>query len=188
MSGINKSYEAAKIRDLDDVRLIQKLAWAIPGVTRSVTGYFFGEHWLNGYCSFHKKLHVGNDYTDNASEGRPIHATSRGFVKQIANQGGWGYAVILQHEDKFTTSYLHLNFPSVSVGQEVQRGTLLGTTKFLVDEAGNHISHLHFGMRVADFNNPVSQAGALPEAACTINGTLYPGFPAFFLDSQSMNW
>ncbi len=173
---------------VDDVVLVQKLGWPIKGITRSVTGFHFGENWIHG-CSSYRKLHSGNDYTDAANQGRQIYAASRGFVKQVIYQKDWGYAVVVQHEGGFTTSYLHLNLPSVTQEQEVQRGTPLGTTIYLEDDKGNPISHLHFGLRIADFNNTVSQAGALPEVTCTDpSGVTYPAFPASFIDSEEMDW
>lgn len=170
---------------IDDVRLVQKLNWVMGSVPKTVSGYVFGEHWLEGYCSTYRKLHVGNDYSDNAASGRAIYAASRGFVKEVPDMssGGWGYAVILQHERGFTTSYLHLATPLVKAGDEVQRGTKLGTTTSLTMG-----SHLHFGARVTDYETSVSKVGALPEAACTIEGFLYPAFPAGFIDSEKMDW
>lgn len=167
---------------IDDVRFVQKLAWPIPGVTRAIGGYHFGENWLNS-CGGLMKLHSGSDYTDQADSGRAIYAASRGIVKQVNAQTGWGYAVVLQHESNFTTSYLHLNLPNVSVGMEVQRGALLGTTTALATG-----SHLHFGMRVIDYDSTLSQAGALPQTSCVINGFLYPPFANWFIDPEKMNW
>lgn len=185
LSGVFFQSSTAQTFYVDDVRLIQKFAWVIPGVDREVTGYYFGEFW-DKYCSgsSYRYLHVGNDYTDEASSGRSVYAASRGIVKQVYEQvdpvyGSWGFVVVIQHETSLTTNYNHLNSSNVSVGQEVQRGTLLGTTKYLSEG-----SHLHFGLRVSNYDTSTSQKGALPEVAC--DG--FPTFPSSFIDSQMMNW
>jgi hypothetical protein len=165
---------------IDDVRLVQKLAWPMPGYGKSVSGFFFGKHWQDDYCSNYQKLHTGNDYNDwTQLGGRQVYAAARGIVRQINKQGDWGYAVVIQHESGLITSYLHLNVPSVSKDTEVQRGALIGTTASL---SGN--SHLHFGVSVSNYDSVVSQAGALPEKACEMGGISYPGFPARFIDSE----
>ena len=163
---------------IDDVRFVQKLSYPLKDVVPQVSGYHFGEEWLNA-CDSLMKLHAGSDYFDNASEGAGIYAASRGVVKQVGEQAGWGHFVVLQHESRLTTSYLHLRKPSLSVGAEVQRGTLLGTTTNLPSG-----SHLHFGLRVAEFDSTVSQVGALPQKPCVISGKTYPAFPAYFIDSE----
>src|SRR3989344_434901 len=165
---------------IDDTKFIPVLSWPITGVAKQVTGYHFGDHWENGYCSSFRKLHTGNDYTDNADQGRAVYSCMRGVVKQKYDQpGGWGYVVVVQHESGLTTSYLHLNEPTtIQEGQEVWPGTLLGTTKYL---SGG--SHLHFGLRVKDYDVN-SQNGALPESAC--DGL--PAFPSSFLDTENLSW
>jgi murein DD-endopeptidase MepM/ murein hydrolase activator NlpD len=175
---------------IDDVRFVQKLSWMIPGVSRNVGGYRFGDHWLNGYCSTYRKLHTGNDYSDGTggTGGHEVRTASRGFVKQKREQfddtgSSWGYAVVIQHENGLTTSSLHLNPPNVNVGDEVQRGTYLGTTKYLPSGP-----HLHFGVRLKDYDITFSQAGALPEMSCAIGSTTYPAFSDGFINSEHMDW
>lgn len=171
---------------IDDVRFVQKLGWVMKDVTRNVplTEGRFGKHWQNENCSTYRKLHGGNDYDDRASSRRAIYAAARGIVRQVWKQSEWGYALVIQHERNLTTNYLHLNFPSVKEGAEVARGQYLGTTMYL--SSG---SHLHFGVRAANYSSTVSQVGALPEQACEYpNGITYPAFSDWFFDSEMMTW
>ncbi len=170
---------------IDDVRFVQKLSWVMD-VSKSIDGgYKFGNHWLSDFCdspATYRKLHNANDYV--ATSGQNVYSASRGVVKWARNQsGGWGYAVVIQHESGFTTSYLHLGVPSVIEGSEVQKGTLIAKVKDLGLD-----THLHFGLRVSDFHSTFSQAGMMPEKQCIIDSTSYPTFPANFLDFEQMDW
>ena len=167
---------------IDDVRFVQKLSWVMD-VARSIND-LYGSHWQSEFCdspNYYRKLHNGIDYA--AAGGQKVYSTSRGVVRQVHNQsGGWGYVVVIQHESGFTTSYLHLDTPSVTPDSEVQKGALLGKTAAIAKP------HLHFGLRVADYDEINSQAGMMPEKPCTINGINYPAFPANFLDSKQIDW
>jgi|CXWL01.1.fsa_nt_gi hypothetical protein len=168
--------------EIDDVRFVQKLNWVMD-IARSIND-LYGSHWQSEFCDSpkYRKLHNGVDYA--AAGGQKVYSASRGVVKQVHNQsGGWGYAVVIQHESGFTTSYLHLDTPSVTGDSgEVQKGALLGKTAAIAGP------HLHFGLRVADYDGINSQAGMMPEKSCTIGGTNYPAFPANFLDSKQIDW
>lgn len=169
---------------VDDVRFVQKFNWAMD-VARSVTGFEFGAVWLNKYCDATKnnpRLHTGNDYSDgaNVNFGTSVYAVSRGVVKDVLIQDGWGQAVIIQHESGLTTSYLHLDTVSVSKGSEIRRGMLLGKTTAL--DSG---SHLHFGVRTFEYDLAVSQAGALFKNVCGADDKI---FSNYFIDSERMDW
>ncbi len=189
-SGVAKNF------DVDDVVLVEKLMFPNPAV-HLVSGYYFGKFW-DAYCSSYMKLHAGADY--QASTSNPIFAAARGVVlkknEQFADEAhtiSWGWAVVIGHEDSFATSYLHLDNtldaqgnPVISEGQMVAKGTFLGYPKYLSYSLGG--THLHFGTRIGTFEQHVSQAGALPAGACTIDGYLYPAFPGGFVDPERMDW
>lgn len=176
---------------VDDVVLVQKLGWPMRDYPHSPDiinhdGGDFGDYWLNS-CGGLTKLHSGTDYGDGVTQGRSVYAAARGIVKTVNEQtdpygGSWGHAIVIQHESDFTSSYLHQT-PIVVQNQEVQKGDILGYTKNIVGG-----SHLHFGLRITKYDFSVSQAGALPQTPCVINGTLYPAFPSYFLDSEKMDW
>lgn len=169
---------------IDDVRFVQKLDWVMK--TPKIINDEYGTHWQNGNCDYPltylKKMHNGVDY--KAVPYEYVFSASRGFVKDIPNQGRRGYALIIQHESGLTTSYLHLGMPSLTIGSEVQRGTPLGKTGDITGP------HLHFGVRIGDFDS-LSQAGMMPEKACWItsesgNRAFYPTFPGRFLEPEKI--
>lgn len=182
LAGVAIETDTAATFMVDDVRLIQKFSYPMPSVAKSVSGWDFGDYYgVSSPCDGLAKMHNGIDYFDNQPYGgTAVKAGARGWVKQVATQsGGWGIAVVIQHESGLTTNYLHLDSVFVSVGQEVQRGGSLGVTANL---AGQN-SHLHFGLRTREFDSS-SDTGGLPQVACSP----YPAFPASFIDPESMDW
>ena len=91
--------------------------------------------------------HTGLDYLCPA--GTPILASEAGNVFFADwKPGGYGYCVFIQHPDGITTIYEHmLKDLSVTVGQQVQRGQLLGYSGSTGNSTG---PHLHFEMRDAN--------------------------------------
>ncbi|WP_215115159.1 peptidoglycan DD-metalloendopeptidase family protein [Exiguobacterium sp. s80] len=87
-------------------------------------------------------FHNGIDY--GAAKGTPVYATAAGKVTTSKNYGAYGNYIMMTHTidgSSFTSLYAHLNSRSVSVGQTVSQGQLIGT----VGETGNAFgAHLHF--------------------------------------------
>ena len=84
-------------------------------------------------------LHQGIDLA--APTGTPIYAVHAGTVTFSAWGGGYGYLVIIEHEDGVETLYGHASQLLVSEGQEVDAGEVVA----LVGNTGNSFgAHLHF--------------------------------------------
>ena len=87
--------------------------------------------------------HKGVDYA--APVGTPIYATADGTVEKAYNdtKGGGGNTVILNHGEKRTTGYAHMDRYVVQPGDNVKQGQLIG----YVGQTGNATGpHLHFSM------------------------------------------
>ena len=98
------------------------------------------------------RTHEGVDY--RAEEGQEVCAAADGTVYAIYEDEGLGMTVVLQHADGYTTHYSNLNGEvSVSVGQSISRGDVLGLvgTTACVETAA--VPHLHFA--VYQNNSPV---------------------------------
>ena len=186
---------------VDDVRLVQKLAWPRMDGVHSVNfpgnGGSFGDHWQTSYCTESgltdkKLLHNGTDYL--APAGTDIRAASRGVVKFIGSLGaGWGNVIVIEHEDGLTTHYLHTDaVAGLQIGDEVQRGQQIGDTSAISG------AHLHFGLRVLDYQPPVDPdwinypiRGRLPEVMCkTAASPTYQEkkFPYSYLNTEIIDW
>lgn len=87
--------------------------------------------------------HSGSDIS--ATEGTPIRSTNRGRVVETGDYFFNGNTVIVDHGLGIYAVYLHLSRIDVEIGQEVERGEVLG----LVGATGRVTGpHLHWGFRI----------------------------------------
>jgi murein DD-endopeptidase MepM/ murein hydrolase activator NlpD len=120
-----------------------------PSFVRPGTGRVtspFGHRW--------GQVHAGLDLA--AGIGAPVRAATAGTVVSAATEGGYGKVVRLQHAERTVTVYAHLSEISVTVGQQVPAGHVVG----LEGNTGHSTGpHLHFEVRVDDV--PVDPAAWL---------------------------
>ena len=90
----------------------------------------------------HKGLDISAPY------GTPIHASAEGTVISAGwNSGGYGYFVMIDHNNGYTTLYAHMSEVLVTSGQQVFTGETIGKVGSTGNSTGNH---LHFEVR---YNN-----------------------------------
>lgn len=118
--------------------------WPLPGVTY-VSCYY------GGYAG-HRGMDIAGDY------GTPVVAAESGTVIAANDYDSWGeswgYYVLIYHNSTFTTRYAHLSGLTVSKGQFVEQGTVVGYEGATGNVTG---PHLHFevyenGSRVNPMN------------------------------------
>jgi murein DD-endopeptidase MepM/ murein hydrolase activator NlpD len=114
-----------------------KDAWVLPVRGYHVTS-LFGQRW--------GRLHAGIDL-GGIKEGTPIYAMHDGKVIVANWQGGYGYAVFIQHEDGLVTVYGHNSKLYVKVGQEVKAGDQIAGAGNTGHSFG---THCHLEIRVND--------------------------------------
>jgi len=119
-------------------------------VSGPVTQYFgenpdFYKQW--GYAG-----HNGIDF--GIPNGTPIMAAADGTVDKVGfEDNGYGNFVKLSHTDggtKYYTYYAHLQSTSVTAGQKISAGTVVGLSNNTGASTG---PHLHFGIKI-DGQNP----------------------------------
>jgi murein DD-endopeptidase MepM/ murein hydrolase activator NlpD len=112
-----------------------------------INSYFGGSHPL------------GIDIGTNGVIGKPIVAAKGGTVIFAGGNAccSYGYYVIVDHGGGFTSRYAHLSSISVSLGQNVAGGGLLGLSGSTGYSTG---PHLHFEIRIN--GTPVNPLGYLP--------------------------
>lgn len=101
---------------------------------------------------FGENHHLGQDWNGvrggDSDLGDPVHSVANGVVVLAEDlSGGWGNVVVVAHRvdrQVVTSLYGHLDRMTVEVGDEVDRGELVGT---IGDAHGVYIPHLHFEMR-----------------------------------------
>ena len=112
--------------------------WQVPCSYTSITSPFGNRKSPTaGASSYHQGVDL------DTGTGDPVYATRAGVVT-IA---GWGNAagnyVQINHQDGFSSIYMHLRDYCVSAGQIVSAGQLIGATGATGITTGDH---LHFGI------------------------------------------
>jgi murein DD-endopeptidase MepM/ murein hydrolase activator NlpD len=108
----------------------------------------------------HKKIraHRGVDYA--APRGTPVFSAGDGRVSATGYSKANGNYVFIQHGQRFTTKYLHLNKRKVKKGQSVKQRQIIGTVGSTGYATG---PHLHYEFLVNGVHrNP--RTVALPQA------------------------
>jgi murein DD-endopeptidase MepM/ murein hydrolase activator NlpD len=127
----------------------QGFQWPIVGRVGSPFGYRV--HPIFGT----RRLHAGVDI--GAATGTPIHAAKDGVVIHAGWRGGYGNAVLVEHEGGVVTLYAHMTRTAAQNGQTVLAGDVIG----YVGSTGNSTGpHLHLEVRVG--GQPVDPAPYLP--------------------------
>lgn len=114
---------------------------AIPSHALQGTGSYI---WpLRGQITqYFRKGHPGLDI--GASKGTPVRAVDSGFVIQSAwDDAGYGNCIIIDHGNGVRTLYAHLLAYSVSAGESVEKGQVIGEVGATGRATGPHL-HLEF--------------------------------------------
>lgn len=88
------------------------------------------------------KSHKGLDFKGNI--GAPVFASADGIVHIVTTEPKWGNRIVLKHSDGFQTLYGHMNNMTVSRGQYVKAGDVIGGVGNTGKSTG---PHLHFEIR-----------------------------------------
>ncbi|MEW6096514.1 MAG: M23 family metallopeptidase [bacterium] len=115
-------------KELPSKKEIKTFIWPVKG--KVISG--FGQRGN----SFHNAIDI------KAEEGTPIKAAADGVVTYSENSlRGYGNAIIITHEDDFTTLYAHNSLNLVKEKQKVKQGEIIGK----VGQTGRATTpHLHF--------------------------------------------
>lgn len=110
--------------------------WPLPAANNVITcPYGMRKHPITGV----RKLHTGIDL--RATTGTKVYASNGGTVTTSAYSSAWGNYIIISHGGGLTTLYAHLSRRSVSKGDKVKRGDIIGYTGNTGYSTG---PHLHF--------------------------------------------
>jgi len=90
-----------------------------------------------GASSFHQGVDLAGP------EGTPIYAARSGTVTIARFSNSAGFYVTINHGDGFSSVYMHMTTYTVSVGQHVSQGQLIG---YMGSTGVSTGSHLHFGI------------------------------------------
>jgi murein DD-endopeptidase MepM/ murein hydrolase activator NlpD len=92
-----------------------------------------------------ERAHLGVDYA--APQGTPVWATAAGRVSFVGPRGGAGNAVIIDHPNRMSSTYMHLSkfARGLAVGQAVRQKQVIGYVGMTGLATG---PHLHFSVRM----------------------------------------
>ena len=165
-SKIGQNLEDAK-EDLEDAKYQQWLSTSVPPTTAppptvggggsvGTSNVVSGKKWLVP-CSYTRfsspfgyrihpvygdyRFHYGVDLA--APSGTPIVATRSGVVSEATYQWAAGYYVTIDHQDGFSSKYMHMTHYIVSPGQQVSAGQIIGYVGSTGTSTG---AHLHFSV------------------------------------------
>lgn len=85
------------------------------------------------------KAHLGTDFA--APHGTPIVATASGVVVASSYGGGNGNYVKIEHDNVYTTQYLHMSKRAVKQGQRVSQGEVIGYVGSTGLATGPHVCY-----------------------------------------------
>lgn len=112
--------------------------WLIPcNYTRFSSPFGYRIHPVYGDWRFHYGVDLA------ASSGTPIVATRSGVVTNATYDSSAGYYVTIDHQDGFSSKYLHMTHYIVSPGQKVSAGQVIGYVGSTGTSTG---PHLHFSI------------------------------------------
>jgi murein DD-endopeptidase MepM/ murein hydrolase activator NlpD len=141
---------AEPMRVAPSVTMDEKPTWVLPVSGYDLTGRFGS---VSGLWS---SSHTGLDFA--APSGTPIRSVADGVVTEAGYDGAYGYKTVVSLPDGGEVWYCHQNEISVSKGQTLSAGEVLG----YVGTSGNVTgSHLHLEVRHGD--TPVDPESYLAE-------------------------
>lgn len=120
-------------------------AWVVP-YTKNITSHFSTGrvHPITGEI----RPHNGIDIAAGGIYGRPAVAFTDGeVIYSQFSSGGYGYLVIIQHENNMKTYYAHLKQQGLPVGTKVKAGQIVG---YIGSTGLSTGAHLHFEIRIND--------------------------------------
>lgn len=140
-----------------------------------------------------KRSHTGDDFSHSTRPDTvPVPAIRAGVVQSIQYDrpnlsNGYGNQVFIRHDDGSTFSYGHLGRVSVTVGQDVTAGTVIGTegTTGWTDGPCVHIEFFDGGRRVDPYPHIRAALAALPASIPTEKET---DMLMFFDNAQRILW
>jgi murein DD-endopeptidase MepM/ murein hydrolase activator NlpD len=116
-----------------------------PATGHFLSGFGLRMHPVYNIERFHNGVDISNE------EWTPIYAAANGIAKNHEYSSSYGFYATIDHRNNYLTIYAHLNSSTVSDGQFVKRGDLIG---YMGQTGTTTGTHLHYEVRYK--NKPVN--------------------------------
>jgi murein DD-endopeptidase MepM/ murein hydrolase activator NlpD len=117
-----------------------ELIYPLSSPAPTTSSFGWRTHPITGNRRFHSGVDIG------APMGAPVVAAGSGTIVSSGWLGGYGKAIVIQHNGVQQTLYGHLSEVFVQPGQRIEQGTVIGR----VGSTGNSTGpHLHFESRMS---------------------------------------
>lgn len=137
------------------------LLFPLPAPAPITSGYGWRIHPIGGDQRFHSGVDIG------APEGTPVIAAYSGKVATADTLGGYGLAVVLEHnKGAQDTLYGHLSEILVRPGDEVAQGAVIGRVGSTGLSTG---PHLHFELRQRTLEGKMETVDPAPQVEVALN-------------------
>ncbi|MCA1031462.1 peptidoglycan DD-metalloendopeptidase family protein [Bacillus timonensis] len=149
-----------KQKELEEARKKQQASGGSSGAPAVTSGNFMKPtvgRLTSGYGQRWGTLHAGVDIA-NGDANVPVVSAADGIVFRSYYSSSYGNVVFITHNIEgqvFTTVYAHLESRSVSEGQVVSKGTMLG---YMGNTGYSYGKHLHFELHKGPWNSKKSNS------------------------------
>ncbi|MDD2228849.1 MAG: M23 family metallopeptidase [Candidatus Cloacimonetes bacterium] len=121
-----------------------------PSFGRISDGWGLRVHPISQQIEFHYGIDIANQ------AGTPVYATAHGIVSKLDFDSGYGKRIMISHNGGYLTLYAHLYSYLVRIGDEVNKGQIIG---LMGDTGVSTGPHLHYEVR--HFNDKVNPTAYL---------------------------
>lgn len=115
----------------------EHLAELAKSFTLPVSSYTLTAHFGDGGTMWSSGYHTGLDFA--APTGTPLKAIHGGTIKEAGWSGSYGYRTVLELDDGTELWFCHQSSISVSVGQQVSTGQVIGRVGATGNVTGPHL-------------------------------------------------
>ena len=123
----------------DGIRLRQDLAEAtplnLPAAGRISARYGYRSDPFTDERTFHPALDISTGY------GQPVRSTAAGEVTEAGRNGDFGKMIEIDHGFGRRTRYGHLSELAIAVGEDVERGQIIGYAGATGRATGSHVHY-----------------------------------------------
>ncbi len=125
--------------DVDDYKIALEHiphCWPVPDDDEWQISSYFG--WrTNPFNRSTKEYHEGIDICDDP--GTDILASASGTVKEAGFSSGWGYTIVIDHGNGYSTRYSHCSKLLVKKGDEIKQGDVIAYMGKTGRATGTHV-------------------------------------------------